>query len=163
MAGAGVERGLATVHLIGVDSRGGGVTIRLATFNVENLFVRAKAMDTITWLEGQPALAAFEAFNRIAAKAIYTEQDKAALLQALEALRVLVRTPAGLRLARTTARRRRTDQMICRAEECGASGADVFAASLAGRPAPARPLDGWCKSMSAGSLWRASTCVAGLR
>jgi hypothetical protein len=74
------------------------VTIRLATFNVENLFARAKALDTATWAEGQPALAAFEAFNRIAAKPVYTEQDKTALLLALETLRVLVMTSAGLRL-----------------------------------------------------------------
>jgi endonuclease/exonuclease/phosphatase family metal-dependent hydrolase len=74
------------------------VTIRLATFNVENLFARAKALDTATWSEGQPALAAFELFNRIAAKPVYTEQDKTALLQALETLRVLVMTAAGLRL-----------------------------------------------------------------
>jgi endonuclease/exonuclease/phosphatase family metal-dependent hydrolase len=73
------------------------VTLRLATFNVENLFARAKALDTESWDEGRPALAAFESFNRIAAKPEYSAQDKADLLAALETLRVLVRTPAGLR------------------------------------------------------------------
>jgi endonuclease/exonuclease/phosphatase family metal-dependent hydrolase len=73
------------------------VTIRLASFNVENLFARAKALDTKDWERGQPALAAFEAFNRIAEKPAYSAQDKADLLAALETLRILVRTPAGLR------------------------------------------------------------------
>jgi endonuclease/exonuclease/phosphatase family metal-dependent hydrolase len=73
------------------------VTIRLATFNVENLFARAKALKTEDWELGRPALAAFEAFNRIAEKPEYSAQDKADLLAALETLRVLVRTPAGLR------------------------------------------------------------------
>jgi endonuclease/exonuclease/phosphatase family metal-dependent hydrolase len=73
------------------------VTIRLASFNVENLFARAKALDTNDWERGQPALAAFEAFNRIAEKPAYSAQDKADLLAALETLRVLVRTPDGLR------------------------------------------------------------------
>ena len=73
------------------------MTIRLATFNVENLFARAKALDTADWERGAPALAAFEAFNRIAQKPAYTSQDKADLLVALETLRVLVRTPDGLR------------------------------------------------------------------
>lgn len=71
--------------------------MRLATFNVENLFARAKALDTVTWEQGRPALAAFEVFNRVAAKPVYSEGDKAQLLAALEALRVLVRTPQGLR------------------------------------------------------------------
>jgi uncharacterized protein YciI len=74
------------------------VGLRLATFNVENLFARAKAFDTDTWAEGEPALAAFQEFNRIAAKPTYSAADKAAMLAALEALRILVRTPQGLRV-----------------------------------------------------------------
>ena len=74
--------------------------MRLASFNVENLFARAKAMDTATWAEGAPALAAFERFNRIAEKAVYTDTDKKDMLDALETLRVLVRGAQGLRLNR---------------------------------------------------------------
>lgn len=73
------------------------MTIRLGTFNVENLFARARALATESWDEGRPALAAFEAFNRVAAKPRYSAQDKADLLAALETLRILVRTPDGLR------------------------------------------------------------------
>ncbi|UWP79347.1 hypothetical protein [Dactylosporangium fulvum] len=72
--------------------------MRLATFNVENLFARAKAMDTTVHAEGQPALSAFETFNRIAAHATYTDEDKATMLDALQTLGVLVQTRAGRRL-----------------------------------------------------------------
>ncbi len=74
------------------------MTIRLATYNVENLFARAKALDTATWTEGQPALEAFERFNKIAAKKVYTDADKKEMLQALVTLRVLVQTENGVRL-----------------------------------------------------------------
>jgi endonuclease/exonuclease/phosphatase family metal-dependent hydrolase len=74
------------------------MTTRLASFNVENLFARAKALDTSAWGEGGPALAAFEDFNEIAAKKKYTEADKAAMLDALTTLRVLVETEDGRRV-----------------------------------------------------------------
>lgn len=74
------------------------MTIRLATFNVENLFARAKALDTMTATYGGPALKAYEAFNRIAAGPVYSDADKKDMLAALETLRVLVRIPnVGLR------------------------------------------------------------------
>jgi endonuclease/exonuclease/phosphatase family metal-dependent hydrolase len=71
------------------------MALRLATFNVENLFARAKALDTTDSHEGEPVVAAFATFNNIAAKPVYSDQDKADLLAALETLEVLVRTPAG--------------------------------------------------------------------
>lgn len=67
------------------------MSIRLATYNVENLFARAKAFDTTTWSQGQPALAAFETFNQTAAKDTYSQADKDVMLKALETLRILVR------------------------------------------------------------------------
>ena len=72
--------------------------MRLASFNVENLFARAKALDTTTWVEGEPALAAFERFNTIAAKPEYSEQDKSDLLAQLLILQVLIPTQNGARL-----------------------------------------------------------------
>jgi hypothetical protein len=75
--------------------------LRLATFNVENLFDRAKALYTITWAEGEPVLQAFDRFNSLANHAVYTDTDKQAMLAALETLQVLERTSAGsLRLNR---------------------------------------------------------------
>lgn len=72
--------------------------MRLASFNVENLFARAKALDTTTWPAGGPPLKAYDVFNTIAAKPVYAEQDKTDMLAALLTLDVLVNTPAGLRL-----------------------------------------------------------------
>jgi hypothetical protein len=62
--------------------RGGAadVTLRLATFNVENLFARAKPLDTASSAESEPVLEAFSDFNRIAAKRDYTDTDKEQLL-----------------------------------------------------------------------------------
>jgi hypothetical protein len=71
------------------------MVVRLATFNVENLFDRAKALNTTTWEEGQPALAAFAQFNAVAAKSDYSDADKQQMLDALETLEVLQRTDAG--------------------------------------------------------------------
>ncbi|WP_053715404.1 hypothetical protein [Saccharothrix sp. NRRL B-16348] len=71
------------------------MAVRLATFNVENLFERAKALDTTTWAEGEPVLAAFGRFTTLSAKTVYTDADKQDMLRALETLRVLVRDSGG--------------------------------------------------------------------
>jgi hypothetical protein len=71
------------------------MALRLGSFNVENLFKRAKALNTATWPEGEPVLIAFERFNALANRSVYTDADKQAMLAALETLQVLVRTRAG--------------------------------------------------------------------
>ncbi len=72
--------------------------MRLASFNVENLFARAKALDTTTWAEGGPVLDAYSRFNTVAAHLSYSDEDKSTMLAALLTLRVLVRTGAGVRV-----------------------------------------------------------------
>ena len=71
------------------------MTLRLASFNVENLFARAKALNLSTWDQGQPVLAAFERFNTLAAHAEYTDEDKAQMLTALAVLEILKHDHAG--------------------------------------------------------------------
>ncbi|MBE8519384.1 endonuclease/exonuclease/phosphatase family protein [Amycolatopsis sp. H6(2020)] len=71
------------------------MTLRLATFNVENLFARAKALNTVTFAGGEPVLSAFSVFNKIAGKAGYDDDDKAVMLEALEVMEILVRTRDG--------------------------------------------------------------------
>lgn len=71
------------------------MTLRLASFNVENLFARAKALNLSTWDQGQPVLAAFERFNTLAAHAEYTDEDKAQMLTALALLEILKHDHAG--------------------------------------------------------------------
>lgn len=71
------------------------MALRLATFNVENLFDRAKALNTTTWEQGRPVLQAFDRFNTLANQPSYSDADKQAMLAALETLEVLQRTSAG--------------------------------------------------------------------
>jgi endonuclease/exonuclease/phosphatase family metal-dependent hydrolase len=54
--------------------------MRIATFNVENLFSRPAALNFDTWSQGKPVLAAHARFNQIVGQPEYSEQDKAELL-----------------------------------------------------------------------------------
>ena len=74
--------------------------MRLASFNVENLFARAKVLNTATWAEGQPQLAAFERFNRTAQRRFYRKVDKEQMLRDLETLSVIARASSNGRLIR---------------------------------------------------------------
>lgn len=60
--------------------------MRLASFNVENLFSRAKAFDAEDGAAARKALDAFAAFNALIAKAEYTESDKDRMRELLETL-----------------------------------------------------------------------------
>ena len=57
----------------------------IATFNVENMFDRAKAMNGATWAEGKPALEAHKALNELFEKIIYSSADKTRMLDLLKA------------------------------------------------------------------------------
>jgi endonuclease/exonuclease/phosphatase family metal-dependent hydrolase len=74
--------------------------VRLASFNVENLFERARAMNLATWAEGRPVLAAYERFHTLAQLDTYTDEVKATMAVDLRTMRILVRTdtPDGRRL-----------------------------------------------------------------
>ena len=74
--------------------------MRLASFNVENLFARAKVLNTTTWEEGRPKLAAFERFNRTAQRVFYRKADKRQMLRDLETLDVITRASSDNRLIR---------------------------------------------------------------
>jgi hypothetical protein len=78
--------------------------VRLASFNVENLFARAKVLNLLTWNEAEPMLAAFTRFNRLSQKPDYTKADKAAMVADLVILRVaIVSTKSGLTILNLTA------------------------------------------------------------
>lgn len=62
----------------------------IASFNVENLFARAKVLDTTTWEAGAERLAAFERFNRTAQRRRYRAADKRSMVDDLITLGVLV-------------------------------------------------------------------------
>ena len=57
-----------------------GEGMRLATFNVENMFMRAKAMNLSTWSEGEQILNDFHRLNILIQKDVYTNKIKLELL-----------------------------------------------------------------------------------
>ena len=62
--------------------------VRLASFNVENLFARPKAMNLDTWAEGKPILDAYSEFNSLIAEVSYAAPDKARMIELLTTLEV---------------------------------------------------------------------------
>jgi endonuclease/exonuclease/phosphatase family metal-dependent hydrolase len=60
--------------------------MRLAAFNVENLFARAKVLNGGSWAEGRPALEAFTAFNKLISKPRYSAGDKTRMVKLLTEL-----------------------------------------------------------------------------
>jgi endonuclease/exonuclease/phosphatase family metal-dependent hydrolase len=59
------------------------MTVRLASFNVENFFARPNALNVLDWDEGQPILAAYAEFNALIQKAVYAPADKARMIELL--------------------------------------------------------------------------------
>ncbi|ACQ80373.1 Endonuclease/exonuclease/phosphatase [Beutenbergia cavernae DSM 12333] len=60
--------------------------VRIASFNVENLFARPKAFDTRDWAAGEPVLAAYSELNALIAQDAYTEQDRERMRELLVVL-----------------------------------------------------------------------------
>src|SRR5690349_14288897 len=60
--------------------------MRVASYNVENLFSRAKALNLETWAEGRDILDEYARLNTLLQKPIYSESDQKAIIQALQTL-----------------------------------------------------------------------------
>jgi endonuclease/exonuclease/phosphatase family metal-dependent hydrolase len=60
--------------------------MRLASFNMENLFCRVSAMNLASWSEGKEILAAYSRLNTILQEPLYTAAHKREILTALEQL-----------------------------------------------------------------------------
>jgi endonuclease/exonuclease/phosphatase family metal-dependent hydrolase len=67
--------------------------LRIATFNVENLFSRPKAMNNPTWKEGQSALDAAGRLNVIFNQDVYSPANKKEMLKLLAAHGLLATRP----------------------------------------------------------------------
>ena len=65
-----------------------GAAMKLASYNVENLFERAVAMDQPTWADGSQALALHAEMNQIIGKAAYSAADKKRLVEIMVALKI---------------------------------------------------------------------------
>jgi len=72
------------------------MTVRFASFNVENLFERPKALNLMTWEDGEPILAAFAEFNALIQQANYTAADKDRMIRLLVDLEVYRRDAGGI-------------------------------------------------------------------
>src|SRR4029079_2915891 len=62
--------------------------MKLASFNVENLFERAVAMDQKTWADGKNALALHAEMNAILGKIAYSTADKKRIVAIMKALKI---------------------------------------------------------------------------
>src|SRR5687767_2639978 len=60
--------------------------MRLASFNVENLFSRVRALNQETWAEGRAILAIYSRLNIRLQKTVYTNADRQAILADLDRL-----------------------------------------------------------------------------
>jgi endonuclease/exonuclease/phosphatase family metal-dependent hydrolase len=77
------------------------MTFRFASFNVENLFARPRALNLTTWAEGQPILDAFAEFNSLVQRVAYSPADKARMIELLVRLDVYRVTDGIVRRNRT--------------------------------------------------------------
>jgi endonuclease/exonuclease/phosphatase family metal-dependent hydrolase len=69
--------------------------MRLATFNVENLFLRARALNQDTWRDGAPIVEAQAKLNRILGKSRYSEADSCRIVALLKELGIEKRDDGG--------------------------------------------------------------------
>lgn len=60
--------------------------VRIAAYNVENLFDRAKALNFETWAEGRPVLEKHAEINGLLAETTYTDAHKARIVELLKEL-----------------------------------------------------------------------------
>jgi len=61
----------------------GDVAMRIASFNVANLFARAKALNLQSWAAGKPAPAAQAELNALLQESVHPDAAKARILQLL--------------------------------------------------------------------------------
>ena len=57
--------------------------VRIASYNVENLFARPRAFDPTDWDAGRPAVGAHAEFNALIANAAYSNGDKVRMRELL--------------------------------------------------------------------------------
>jgi endonuclease/exonuclease/phosphatase family metal-dependent hydrolase len=60
--------------------------MRIATFNIENLFTRARALNLETWAEGRPILERYAELNQLFEEAVYTDAVKSRMLKLMAEL-----------------------------------------------------------------------------
>ncbi len=69
--------------------------VRIASYNVENLFARPKVFDPNDWTLGEPAIDAFHKVNKLFANPNYSAQDKTKILNQLLELDIYSKNSSG--------------------------------------------------------------------
>ena len=75
-ARSSAHRGCSTLGAV-VGARERSVLMRIAAFNVENLFDRPRVMNLPTWTEGRRVLQAYARLSELFQLAVYSDDDKA--------------------------------------------------------------------------------------
>ena len=75
---------MATDYSADIVARTAGTNLRIATFNVENLFSRPIAMDYEDNAKGQPYLDAYRELNTLFSKPTYSDADKQRILELMK-------------------------------------------------------------------------------
>ncbi|NJK87877.1 MAG: hypothetical protein HC906_19855 [Bacteroidales bacterium] len=68
---------------------------RIASYNVENLFARAKALNKTTWDEGKPILDAYNQINTLFNKNTYSAVDKTKMIELMVFLEIYTTNNQG--------------------------------------------------------------------
>lgn len=76
--------------------------VRIASYNVENLFARPKVLNTSDWSYGLPALKAFGEVNKLISRAKYTPSVKKKIIEALVKLDIYYFNSKGAIRSRRT-------------------------------------------------------------
>ena len=69
--------------------------MRIASFNVENMFERAKALNLANWAEGRRTLERHARINDLLAKPVYSGEDEAEIVKLLTELGLANRDNGG--------------------------------------------------------------------
>lgn len=85
---------------IGLAANAGGCPVRIASFNVENLFNRPRAMNLPSWQEGEKVLESHARVNELFTRAQYTKPVKAEILGLLGKLGLRYRDEADFAILR---------------------------------------------------------------
>lgn len=99
----------------------------IATFNVENLFERPRAMNLPSWSEGQPALNAAGELNALFNKRVYTPTHKRRMLHLLGKFGLLVARPSNPFLTLRTVRGALLERKAGKPAQIVATGRDSWA------------------------------------
>jgi endonuclease/exonuclease/phosphatase family metal-dependent hydrolase len=74
----------------------------VASFNVENLFARPRAFDTVDWAANEPVLSAYRDFNALIQKPAYSPDDKRTMVELLVRLDIYYRNDKNAIRRRST-------------------------------------------------------------